>query len=265
MIYCSFYYLNESKFLKASFQSFVALPQDLNSYTLHSLRFISMKKNLFLTDILGFYATHIQSKHPRKKAQEIIAQTETAINRYTLPGWGLEPFKGRKPTRLEIDRATVFKQGISVEQFTTAREAQEKAFELLQPSDSSKDVYRSRLKELVSWCIQQGWWPGNTLPEKPVDCCGGRRRHGYGIMAQTLLTNRSALPPYGLRAEQVPEKLKAETEHFYKFRTSAHWPGRLDEPVKTKACRNQIDLLFHLLGWFHYYRGVPLEELSLDS
>jgi hypothetical protein len=54
-----------------------------------------MKKNLSLTDILGFYATHLQTQHPAKKAQEIIAQTETAINRYTLPGWGLEPFKGR--------------------------------------------------------------------------------------------------------------------------------------------------------------------------
>lgn len=224
-----------------------------------------MKKNLSLTDILGLYATHVQSQHPQKKAQEIIAQSETAINRYTLPGWGLEPFKGRKPTRVETDMATTFKQGINVEQFTTAREAQEKAFELLQPSDSSKEVYRSRLKELISWCIKQGWWPGNTLPEKPVDCCGGRRRRGYGIMAKTLLTSRSALPPYGLQPEQVSEKLKAETENFYKFRTSAHWPGRLEDPVKTKACRNQIGLLFHLLGWFHHYREVPLEELSLNT
>ncbi|MEG4353703.1 site-specific integrase [Microcoleus sp. LAD1_D5] len=224
-----------------------------------------MKKNLSLTDILGLYATHVQTQHPQKKAQEIISQTETAINRYTLPGWGLEPFKGRKPTRVEIDRATTFKKGINVEQFTTALEAQEKAFELLQPSDSSKEVYRSRLKELVSWCIKQGWWPGNTLPEKSVDCCGGRRRRGYGIMAKTLLTTRSALPPYGLQPEQVSEKLKAKTEQFYKFRTSAHWPGRLEDPVKTTACRNQIGLFFHLLGWFHYYRGVPLEELSLNT
>jgi hypothetical protein len=84
-------------------------------------------------------------------------------------------------------------------------------------------------------------------------------------MAKTLLTSRSTLPPYGLRPEQVSEKLKAATEHFYKFRTSAHWPGRLEEAVKTKACRNQISLLFHLLGWFHYHRGVPLEELPLNT
>jgi hypothetical protein len=84
-------------------------------------------------------------------------------------------------------------------------------------------------------------------------------------MAKTRLTNRSALSPYGLRSEQVSEKLKAETEDFYKFRTSAHWPGRLQDPVKTKSCRKQMDLLFPLLGWFHHYRGVPLEELSLST
>ena len=241
MIYCSFYYyLNETQFLKGSFQSFVALPQDLNLSRFPLPPFIIMKKNLSLTDILGLYATHVQSQHPQKKAQEIIAQTETAINRYTLPGWGLEPFKGRKPTQVERDRATTFKKGINVEQFTTAREAQEKAFELLQPSDSSKEVYSCRLKELVSWSSQEGWWPGNTLPEKPVDCCGGRRRRGYGIMAKTLLTSRSALPPYGLGSDQVSEKLKAETEHFYKFRTSAHCQGRLEDPVKTKASATKL-------------------------
>jgi hypothetical protein len=227
--------------------------------------FIKMKKNLSLTDILGFYATHLQTQHPAKKAQEIMAQTETAINRYTLPGWGLEPFKGRKPTQVERDRATTFKKGINVEQFTTALEAQEKAFELLQPSNSSKEVYRSRLKELVSWSSQEGWWPGNTLPEKSIDCCGGRRRRGYGGIKKTLLTSRSNLLPYGLRPEQVSEKLKAETKPFYKYRTSAHWPGRLEDPVKTTSCSDQIDLLFQLLGWFHHYRGVPLEELSLNT
>lgn len=224
-----------------------------------------MQKHPSLADMQALYAAHIQSQHPRKKAQEILAQTETAINRYTLPGWGLEPPKSRKPTRAEIEAAIAFKQGINVEQLATALAAQEKAFERLKASVSSQQVYRSRLKEFLSWCSQQGWWPGNTLPEKPVDCCSGRRRRGYGTMAKTLLTNRSALSPYGLRPEQVSEKLKAETELFYKFRTSAHWPGRLEDPVKTKACRNQIGLLFHLLGWFHHYREVPLEELSLST
>ena len=106
-----------------------------------------MKSNLFLADILCLYVTHIQSQHLPKKAQEIIAQTETAINRYTLPGWGLAPFKGRKPTRVEIEAATAFKKGITIEQFTTALEVQEKVFERLQPSASSQEVYRCRLKE----------------------------------------------------------------------------------------------------------------------
>jgi len=221
-------------------------------------------KNLFLSDIMELYEAWLQTQYPGKKAKQIINHTKTAINRYTLPGWGLEPFKSRMPTQLEIDAATTFKKGINVEQFTTALEAQEKAFKLLQPSDSSKEVYSSRLKALISWGEKQSWWPGNTDSDKVNDCCPSRH-HNYGRKNKILLVNRSKLKPYGLKAEQISEALKAEAELFRQFRTATHWPNRPDEPVKASVIHLDITVIFIMLGWFHHHQGVPLEDLSFNT
>ena len=223
-----------------------------------------MMKNLFLSDIMELYEACLQTQHPAKKAKEIIDHTKTAINRYTLPGWGLKPFKSRRPTQLEIDGATTFKKGINVEKFTTALEAQEKAFELLQPSDSSKEVYSSRLKALISWCEKQSWWPGNTDPDKVIDRCPARHQK-YGPMQKNLVVNRPKLKPYGLIAEQISETLKAETELFRQFRTEIHWPNRLDESIKSSVAHDEITVIFQILGWFHHHRGVLLDDLNLNT
>ncbi|MEG4280910.1 tyrosine-type recombinase/integrase [Microcoleus sp. MON1_C1] len=223
-----------------------------------------MTENLFLSDVMQLYSAYLQSHHPLKKAQEIANQTETAINRYTLPGFGMKPFKGRKPTGAETERAKVFKQSLSVEELPTLLEAQEKTFKLLQPSADSINVSRSRLKQLITWCTKQEWYPGNTSPVKVIDCCP-RRHQNYGPMAKTLLVNRPNLPPYGLRAEQISQELKAETDLFYQFRTAIHWPNRPDEPVKANIAHHEITVIFRVLGWVHSHLKVPLEELSLNT
>ncbi len=223
-----------------------------------------MMKNLFLSDVMELYVVYLRSQNPPKKAQEIENQTETAINRYTLPGFGMETCKGRKPTDAETDRAKAFKQNLSVEKLSTFLEVQEKTFELMEAPNSSKKVYGSRLKELIAWCQKQYWWPGNTSPDKVVDFCPPRDQN-YGPMAKTLLINRAKLTPYGLKAEQISKELKAETELFRQFRTETHWPNRPDEPVKASVVYDDIAVIFQVLGWFHHQRGVPLDELGLNT
>jgi len=226
-----------------------------------------MTKNLFLSDVMQLYVGYLQTQYPAKKAQDIADQTETAINRYTLPGLGMEPFNGSKPTRIETDRATTFKQGLNVEQFTTALEAQKKTFERLKPSVAIKNVYGSRLKKLIAWCTKQDWWPGNTDPNKVIDRCPPRHRN-YGSMNKTLLMNPANRPkstPYGLTSEQISKDLKAEIELFRKFCTAIHWPNRPDEPVKASVADQEIKVIFQVLGWFYNHRGVPLEKLSLNT
>jgi hypothetical protein len=221
-------------------------------------------KNLFLSDVMQLYEAHLQTQHPAKKAQDIAAQTETAINRYTLPGFGMEPFKGRKPTDAETDSAKDFKQSLSVQKLPTLLEAQEKTFELLKPSAAIKDVYGSRLKKLIAWCTKQAWWPSNTDPDKVIDYCPSRPQ-SYGGVKKNLVVKPSKLTPYGLTAEQISKELKAETDLFYQFRTATHWPNRPDQPVKPNVADDDITVIFQALGWFHHHRGMSLEELSFNT
>jgi len=112
--------------------------------------------------------------------------------------------------------------------------------------------------------MKQEWWLGNTSPDKVIDCCPPRHQN-YGQMEKTLLVNRPNLPGYGLTAEQISKDLKAETELFYQFRTATHWPNRPDEPIKANIAHCEIAVIFLVLGWVHSHRGVPLEELALNT
>src|SRR5690349_14655034 len=110
-----------------------------------------------LAEILEVYAADVKAKNSNKKAMEILNQTKTAIDRFTLPGWGFPPYKGRKPTKEEMLAAIVFKQGITVEQFANAKDAQALGFEIMQASENSRYVYSSALSKMLEWCNEQIW------------------------------------------------------------------------------------------------------------
>ncbi|MCY7275318.1 MAG: hypothetical protein LH702_16665 [Phormidesmis sp. CAN_BIN44] len=55
---------------------------------------------LALDDCLLLYEQHLRTSSPNQ-AQIDLAQLSTAIDRFTLPGWGFTPFKGDRPTQAE--------------------------------------------------------------------------------------------------------------------------------------------------------------------
>ena len=93
-----------------------------------------------LADCFLRYEQHLRASSP-KQADITLSQLSTAIDRFTLPGWGFAPFSGDRPTKAEQIAAQQFRQTISLEQLEHALEAQEKGFGLLQPSASSQKVY----------------------------------------------------------------------------------------------------------------------------
>jgi hypothetical protein len=224
-----------------------------------------MKRPHNLAEIQELYFSHIQTKYPRKKTEEIINQTKTAIDRFTLPGFGFSPFKGRKATQKEIAEAVSFKQSISLEQLEDVKGAQKIGFGLLQASNNSKYVYGCALSKLLDWCSGQDWHPSNKNKHfVRRDRCPSRRRKGFGCIKNTPLIDSRPTNVYGLQQKQITPILQVELNLYYDFRTRTHWPGRLEKPIKLKPGKHQVSMILHMLGWFYNYEKVPLEKLSLE-
>lgn len=78
------------------------------------------------------------------------------------------------------------------------------------------------------------------------------------------VTRRTALPPYGLRDEEVTPRLRAELDEFASFSTGRFYGQRV-EPISDATLRVDLQHFKSMLGWLHRHRGVPLEDLSLRS
>ena len=205
----------------------------------------------------------IKAQNSPQKAHIVVSQVETAINRYTLPGWGFEPPQGRKFTLEQKAAAEAFQKTISLEQLITAPQAQEKAFDLLQVSPSSRATYRSRLKKVLTWCSHTPWWPEQNRPSPTIRCPRMRGR-GYGSIKTTRLVDQPKFSSYYLKPSEMNPQLKAEIDKYHQFRTAPNWRNRLEQPIKLKVADTEKTMILQFLGWLHRFQGFPLDQLSLD-
>ena len=137
-------------------------------------------KSLMLTDILLLYEEYLTAHNPQK-ATSILIQLRTALDRFTLPGWGFPPFAGGRPTKAEQAAAQQFKQTLNLEHLSQALQAQALGFELLKPSESSQAAYKSILKKFLDWCDHQSW----CAEDQRAVNTGIRRGHGSVTAGQT--------------------------------------------------------------------------------
>jgi hypothetical protein len=144
---------------------------------------------LRLTDILLLYEQHLIAHHP-EKASSMLQQLRTALDRFTLPGWGFPPFVSGRPTKAEQTAAQQFKQTVTLKQLKQALEAQTVGFALLRASADSQTVYKSILKKFLDWCDHQNWCTDQNKR-------GGikRIRRGHGTVTAKRLTTRKSLLP----------------------------------------------------------------------
>ena len=206
---------------------------------------------LRLIDILLSYEEHLIAHNP-EKASSILTQLGTALDRFTLPGWGFPPFAGRRPTKAEQAAAQQFKQTLTLEHLSQALEAQTVGFTLLQASEGSQAVYKSILKKFLDWCDHQNWCAAQ-----------GQGNVIKGVRVKRL-TTRKNLSPYYLKFQEMPSKLKQELEHFYRFWTEPVWENRVPSPIKPRTAKDYQDWLRAIFGWLCCQEGKLPEQLSLS-
>ena len=224
------------------------------------------------------------------------ALTQTAINRYVVPGLdeSLMPI-GQKPTKQEQEATKRFLENTSVEALANALEVQETVFNKTNAPQSSRHTYRSKLENLLDWAKKKGLLHSS---DKNKQLVRAPKMQGEGRMPNT--TSRKRLPAYGLTAHpewkminkvysepnnnqwehcKIPAnvelakiplivenltQLNSQIEDWFNFLTKPRYPGRNYPALSLSASTRKREVLLRILGWHILYRGVKIEEISSE-
>src|SRR5919199_244934 len=227
-------------------------------------------KSPSINDALLAYKSYLESTEKMVKAKQIYSKTKSAIVRHLIAGWdeSLMPKSSRQPTKTETTQIQEFLEKTPVSKLNEALEVQERVFEKYNVTQSSRNVYKSRLENLINWVRKQGWI------ESGGRCSSSRRnpkmRHGHGIRDKKRLTNRATkLDNYSLKTHsswntQKVKKLVEEVNQFHEYLVNERYPGRLAEPVKPLSARDYVKHLYEILGWLVNYKHIQPEKLNLN-
>jgi hypothetical protein len=176
-----------------------------------------------LFDVWVEYEEHVRATMPPKKAEASLAQTRTALLRYTLPQWVpyfLFSTKGQRLTSKEVEERLNKLKHLPfgpINYLEWAAEAQEKVFDDLQVPGNSRRNYRWALKKFLDWSRKQPWI-GVTVPDFSHPPPSSRKRKKRGSATDVRLTTRKLRKNYKLTEDEISEQLQQELDAFYQWK-----------------------------------------------
>ncbi len=233
-------------------------------------------------------AWNLYTQHLREAGRsQHLSLTKTALLRYTLPGYGWQP---PELNRRDRDQDAIrFMQTLPVNRLLEGANIQQTVFEQLSCQRSLQQSNRYRLKRFLQWCAAQPWWTSATR-ENGADCAP-KRRNSQGSAHHVKVSGRNAQQRYSLKylkskpplestdrnepvldaqasepaMQSQLDRIAAELEAFYQFRTRAHIPSRQEGPVRASTARKDQNRIYLILGWLYHYEQVPLVDLGLKT
>ncbi|MBD1865153.1 MULTISPECIES: tyrosine-type recombinase/integrase [Trichocoleus] len=206
-----------------------------------------------LMEVLQNYEAEVKTESP-DKASATLHQLQTALIRYTLPGWGLPHPQTNRVSAKEIKAAKTFMKKISLEQLKKALEVQMSVYEQLKVPSSSQRTYRHALNKLLEFCDDQNWWQSEPKverrPLKQKDCAK---------YVRTTKRKRQEFYALGVvKGDVISEALQKQFSEFAEF---------VSEDLKQApiSVRWALQGAYQGLGWLYRYENVPLDELSLET
>jgi hypothetical protein len=244
-------------------------------------------------ELLERYERHLQTTPDPSKAQQEIRLTQTALLRYTVPGWGgPKPLSERLSSR-EIEAAIKFTESIGLAQFQKSLAVLEKVIQQLEntePREDRKKYFQELRKrnrhyflKLWNWTNDQGWFEPFVI-QKPTTAqyCFSKKVEGKDPLSRVRLTERR----YTERSSQKSSELDCEQklqEKTFALGTvkgdfinlylqtqltdlrNSMTDGRMGESLREVSADQHLNNVLQLLGWFHRVEGVPLADLRLET
>lgn len=187
------------------------------------------------------------------------SMAQTALLRFTNPGWGGPSPKGAKATTLEVSLGLEFLKQISLQQFADCLAVQQEVFEKLNIPKDKQRTPRSYLKKLLDWATETNLLGSQQTEAEPSEKYyfqrpdGERRTYAY----QLKQSGRPCSRKFILDDSEIKTSLKLEIEAFCNFSRQ-----RLKHREPTVA--KNLQRIKQILGWLHHHHQVPLEDLGFE-
>lgn len=246
------------------------------------------------------YQSHLQAKLDAAQALSEIRSTQTALLRYTLPGWGGPVPLSERLSPIEITAGIEFSASVSLVQFQTARAVFDMVLQKLQtdaqeqkqaePKNGWKKYFqglRKRnghyLNKLWDWVNELGWFERPEAPKqstKPyrfynqVEGKAPLKSIRLGQRKQTNQTKEALAQPHKGKVRediyalgQVPgdvinSALQAHLADFSAFLTDGRMGG---ECLRKPSADNRLNDTLRILGYFHRVKDIPFDALRLET
>lgn len=188
------------------------------------------------------------------------SMAQTALLRFTNPGWGGPSPKGAKATTLEVSLGLDFLKQISLQQFADCLAVQQEVFERLNIPKDKQRTPRSYLKKLLDWATETNLLGSQQTEAEPSEKYyfqrpdGERRTYAY----QLKQSGRSCRKKFTLDDSEINDSLKLEMEAFFSFMERCRG-------VREVTAEKSWKRIKQMLGWLHRYQQVPLEDLRFEA
>ena len=201
---------------------------------------------------------------------KIIPPTQTAVLRFTVPGWGGPIPKGKKSTAQDVKAGLDFLSQLPLEVLNTATEAQEKTFNKLELDKKARRQPRHYLLGFIRWSKDKGVISNETHSETQEDLeaiylqnkrRNPKRRENLKTTSRLGHYDKFALGV--IEGDFINESLEDEFKKFDRFQAKV-----LDRTSKMTRERARRDCLL-LLGWLYRFHNINqdinLSNISLSS
>ena len=203
------------------------------------------------------------------------AKIRTALLRFTVPGWSKRyPLEKRSSSQV-MAKALHFLETISLQQLQGALQVQAEVFEKMAVSESNRRVFKSYLRKFLSWCEEQGWFDEATTRSLPNESAS-QVPAKVAVQLNRFQSPKGVHKPLAkdLKLSGVPKKVNYALGTVAGDVINTRLAHQLDRlfqfmqqtlGLRPSTRENYRERLLQLLGWFHRYQGVPLDELCLES
>lgn len=168
-------------------------------------------------------------------------------------------------TKAEVEAAEEHLKTLPMRSLLRIRVAMAEALKNLGASQSSCNTYTTRINQFLEWGEQQVWWPNNRGKNGRfrAQCCPPRRTESK-LRPPKLIPGKSTAQTYGLQEQQLPQTTQLKLRELIKFLTAPNNPERSFRVIEESTAKGYRKDILLILGWFHQFQAIPLEELSLD-